>query len=141
MSGNNGKSSSSSTLQLTMTADTNLSFEYKVSTEKNYDKLTITQGSKTLVNGVSGVIDWTRLEIDAKSDDVITIVYKKDSSGNKNDDCVYIRSFAAGAPTIITAPMKPPRRTYIAAKACSTPTRSPAKANCLPAGPPVQTAK
>ena len=102
MSGNNGKSSSSSTLQLTMTADTNLSFEYKVSTEKNYDKLTITQGSKTLVNGVSGVIDWTRLEIDAKSDDVITIVYKKDSSGNKNDDCVYIRSFAAGAPTIIT---------------------------------------
>lgn len=102
MSGNNGKSSSSSTLQLTMTADTNLSFEYKVSTEKNYDKLTITQGSKTLVNGVSGVIDWTRLEIDAKNDDVITIVYKKDSSGNKNDDCVYIRSFAAGAPTIIT---------------------------------------
>lgn len=28
--------------------------------------------------------------------------------------------------------MKLPRRTYIAAKACSTPTRSPAKANCLP---------
>lgn len=54
------------------------------------------------MNGVSGVIDWTRLEIDAKNDDVITIVYKKDSSGNKNDDCVYIRSFAAGAPTIIT---------------------------------------
>ena len=54
MSGNKGKSSSSSTLQLTMTADTNLIFEYKVSTEKNYDKLTITQGSKTLVNGVSG---------------------------------------------------------------------------------------
>lgn len=102
MSGNKGKSSSSSTLQLTMTADTNLSFEYKVSTEKNCDKLTITQGSKTLVNGVSGVIDWTRLEIDAKSGDVITIVYKKDSSGDKNDDCVYIRSFAAGAPTIIT---------------------------------------
>lgn len=34
MSGNKGKSSSSSTLQLTMTADTNLIFEYKVSTEK-----------------------------------------------------------------------------------------------------------
>ena len=102
MSGNKGQSYASSTLQLTITADTNLSFEYKVSTEKNYDKLTITQGSKTLVNGVSGVIDWTRLEIDAKSDDVITIVYKKDSGGNKNDDCVYIRSFAAGAPTIIT---------------------------------------
>lgn len=102
MSGNNGKSSSSSTLQLTMTADTNLSFEYKVSTEKNYDKLTITQGSKTLVNGVSGVIDWTRLEIDAKSDDVITIVYKKDSSGDENDDCIYVRGFSAVAPTIIT---------------------------------------
>ena len=74
MSGNKDKSNSSSTLQLTITADTNLSFEYKVSTEEKYDKLTIKQGSTTLVDGVSGVIDWTRLEIDAKSGDVITIL-------------------------------------------------------------------
>lgn len=93
MSGNKGKSSSSSTLQLTMTADTNLIFEYKVSTEKNYDKLTITQGSKTLVDGVSGIIDWTRLVIDAQKGDVVKIVYKKDSSGDKNEDCIYVRGF------------------------------------------------
>lgn len=102
MSGNKGQSYASSTLQLTITADTNLSFEYKVSTEEKYDKLTIKQGSTTLVDGVSGVIDWTRLEIDAKSGDVITIVYKKDSSSDKNDDCIYVRGFSAGAPTIIT---------------------------------------
>ena len=34
VSGNNGKSNSSSTLQLTMTDSVNLSFEYKVSTEQ-----------------------------------------------------------------------------------------------------------
>lgn len=102
MSGNKGKSSSSSTLKLTMTADTNLIFEYKVSTEQKYDKLTITQGSKTLVDGVSGIIDWTRLVIDAKKGDVVTIVYKKDSGSDKNDDRIYVRGFSAGAPTIIT---------------------------------------
>lgn len=102
MSGNKGQSYASSTLQLTITADTNLSFEYKVSTEEKYDKLTIKQGSTTLVDGVSGVIDWTRLEIDAKSGDVITIVYKKDSSNDKNDDCIYVRGFSVSAPTIIT---------------------------------------
>ena len=102
MSGNKDKSNSSSTLQLTITADTNLSFEYKVSTEEKYDKLTIKQGSTTLVDGVSGVIDWTRLEIDAKKGDVITIVYKKNYSGDKNNDCIYVRGFSAVAPTIIT---------------------------------------
>lgn len=51
MSGNKGKSSSTSTLQLTFTGDTHLTFEYKVSSEKNCDKCTITLGSDKLVNG------------------------------------------------------------------------------------------
>lgn len=54
MSGNAGKNRSSSTLTLTFTEDTHLSFEYKVSSEAKYDKCTITLGSTTLVNGVSG---------------------------------------------------------------------------------------
>lgn len=103
MSGNKEKRSSTSTLQLTMTDDAaNLSFEYKVSSEARYDKLTITQGATTLVDGVSGVIDWTRLEINAKNGDVITIKYSKDSSTDKNDDCVYVRSFSTSAPVVIT---------------------------------------
>ena len=102
VSGNNGKSNSSSTLQLTMEDTVNLSFEYKVSTEKGYDKLTISHGSTNLVNEVSGLIDWTPLEINARQGDVISIVYSKDSSGNRNDDCVYLRNFTCGTPVVVT---------------------------------------
>lgn len=102
VSGNNGKSNSSSTLQLTMTDSVNLSFEYKVSTEQKFDKLTISNGDTKLVNEVSGLIDWTRLNINAKQGDVISIVYKKDSGGDKNDDCVYLRNFTCGTPFVVT---------------------------------------
>lgn len=102
VSGNKEKSGSSSTLQLTMKDTVNLSFEYKVSTEENYDKLTISNGGTQLVNEVSGLIDWTRLEIDAKRGDVISIVYSKDSSGNGNDDCVYLCNFTCAPPVVVT---------------------------------------
>ena len=102
MSGNKGKNSSSSTLQLTFTSDTTMTFDYKVSSEQNYDKLTVKLGSETLVDSVSGVIDWTTQEVEAKNGDVLTIVYKKDSSGNKNDDCVYVRNFSTGTPAVVT---------------------------------------
>ncbi len=102
MSGNKGKNSSSSTLQLTFTSDVHMTFEYKVSSETNYDKCTIKHGSNILVNEVSGNIDWTLLEVDAKIGDVLQVVYKKDPSGDKNDDCVYLRNFAAGEALVIT---------------------------------------
>ena len=102
MSGNKGKSSASSTLQLTMTSDTSLTFEYKVSTEAKYDKFTVTHGSTTLVNEVSGEIDWTGLTIEAKTGDVIKFTYKKDYSGDSGDDCVYLRNFSAGTPLTLT---------------------------------------
>ena len=97
-----GMSSSSSTLQLTMKDTVNLSFEYKVSTEERWDKLTISNGETKLVDGVSGLTDWIRLEINAEQGDVISIVYKKDSSGDKNDDCVYLRNFTCGTPIVVT---------------------------------------
>ena len=101
-SGNAGKSGSSSVLQLTMTGDAALTFEYKVSTEAKYDKVNITKGSETLVKDASGEVDWTTLVVDAKSGDVITITYKKDSYGNNGDDCVYVRNFSAGTPLTLT---------------------------------------
>ena len=101
-SGNAGKAYSTSTLTLTMQSDAVFRFEYKVSSEKGCDKLTITHGSKTIVSGVSGEIDWTVCEIDAKAGDVIAIAYKKDSSGDKGDDCVYLRNFSADDPVVIT---------------------------------------
>ena len=97
-----GMSGSSSTLQLTMKDTVNLSFEYKVSTEERWDKLTISNGETKLVDGVSGLTDWIRLEINAEQGDVISIVYKKDSSGDKNDDCVYLRNFTCGTPIVVT---------------------------------------
>ena len=102
MSGNAGKNRSSSTLTLTFTEDTHLSFEYKVSSEAKYDKYTITLGSNTLVNGVSGDQEWTGLELDAKRGDKLTVLYKKDSSGDKFDDCVYLRNFSAGEALVVT---------------------------------------
>ena len=102
MSGNAGKNRSSSTLTLTFTEDTHLSFEYKVSSEAKYDKCTITLGSTTLVDGVSGDQEWKGLELDAKRGDKLTVLYKKDSSGDKFDDCVYLRNFSAGEALVVT---------------------------------------
>lgn len=101
MSGNKGKNSSSSTLQLTFTEDTCLTFEYKVSSEKD-DKLTITHGSKTLVDSVGGEIDWTTLMVEAAQGDVLTIVYTKDYFSEGGNDCVYLRSFTCGEGVTIT---------------------------------------
>ena len=102
MSGNAGKNYSSSTLTLTFTEDTHLSFEYKVSSEARYDKCTITLGSTTLVDGVSGDQEWKGLELDAKRGDKLTVRYEKDSSGDKFDDCVYLRNFSAGEALVVT---------------------------------------
>ena len=102
MSGNAGKNYSSSTLTLTFTEDTHLSFEYKVSSEAKYDKCTITLGSTTLVDGESGDQNWTGREVDAKRGEKLTVRYEKDSSGDRFDDCVYLRNFSAGEALVVT---------------------------------------
>ncbi len=102
MSGNKKKDNTSSTLQLTFTSDTHVTFEYKVSSEEKYDKCTITLGSTTLVDGESGDQGWKTLETDVKFKDVLTVVYEKDSGGDKNGDCVYLRNFSCGEGVDIT---------------------------------------
>ena len=102
VSGIKGKSYVTSTLTLTFTEDSHLSFEYKVSSEANYDTCTIKLGTSTLVNGESGDQDWKGLEVDAKRGDKLTVEYSKDSSGDRYDDCVYLRNFSAGAALVVT---------------------------------------
>lgn len=101
-SGNAGKSYSTSTLTLTFTADTHISFEYKVSSEKKYDKFSIMHGSTALVKDASGEVDWTGAEADVKSGDTMVFTYSKDSGGNGGDDTCYLRNFSAGEALVVT---------------------------------------
>lgn len=102
MSGSAGKSHSTSTLTLTFTADTAISFEYRVSSEEKYDKCTITLGSTTIANAISGDGDWTGYTGTAKNGDQLVVKYMKDSSGDNHDDCVYLRNFTCGTPIVVT---------------------------------------
>ncbi len=61
-----------------------------------------TLGSDKLVNGESGDQNWKPLELDAKSGQVLTVVYKKDSGVDRFDDCVYLRNFSAGEALVVT---------------------------------------
>lgn len=100
VSGIAGKSYASSTLTLTFTADTYLSFEYAVSSEKGYDFFTISHNGTQLVN-TSG-INGGSLQLEMHNGDVLTFTYKKDSSGNENDDCAYVWNFSATEPVTVT---------------------------------------
>lgn len=96
-SGNKGKAYSSSTLKLTFTEDTQFSFEYKVSCEDKYDYFTINDGEKE-----SGNLDWKIWSGEVQTGETVTLVYKKDSSGDKYDDCVYLRNFSCGEGVTVT---------------------------------------
>lgn len=100
-SGGAGKSRASSTLQLTFTADAKLTFEYKVSSEPKYDCFTITYDGAEKVKE-SGDLGWKTYTLSAESGKVLTLTYTKDSSGDKSDDCVYVRNFTAGVATVVT---------------------------------------
>ena len=100
-SGGAGKSRARSTLQLTFTADAELTFEYKVSSEPNYDYFTITYDGAEKVKE-SGDLGWKTYTLSAESGKVLTLTYAKDSSGDKSDDCVYVSNFTAGKATVVT---------------------------------------
>ncbi len=97
-SNNKGVSSSTSTstIQFTPTKNATLSFDYGVSSESNYDKLTITLAGNgtttTLVNAISGTTTGTKSNVSLTSGVTytLTLSYKKDGSVNKNDDIGYI---------------------------------------------------
>ena len=93
-SNNKGKGSLSAAMKITAKTAQKLSFSYKVSTEQNYDKFLI------LLNGTeeikkSGEIDWTDYNIKLSANDSVVLKYTKDSSGNRNDDTVYLKDFSA----------------------------------------------
>ena len=94
---NVNNSISKTTITFTPTSNALLSFDYGVSSETNFDKLTITlssdQKNKTLVNGISGnktgsITDEALLSGQTY---ILTLTYQKDNLGNKNNDIGYIK--------------------------------------------------
>lgn len=89
-------STSTSTIKFTPTVASNLTFDYGVSSESNYDKLTIkltgSNGSSvTIANAISGTTTGAANQaLVANVTYTLTLSYSKDSSMNKNDDIGYI---------------------------------------------------
>ena len=93
-SNNKGVKSSTATSTFTIVTGTTsgtLSFDYSVSSEANYDKLTITVNGTTVANAISGEQSNT-YSVSATASTTYTIVatYTKDSSGDKGADTASI---------------------------------------------------
>ena len=93
-SNNKGVNSSTATSTFTITTGSTagtLSFDYTVSSESRWDKLTITVNGTTIANAISGEVSDT-YSVSATANTTYTIVatYTKDSGGNKGTDTATI---------------------------------------------------
>ena len=93
-SGNTGVANSTSTMALAqnMQAGETLSFEWKVYSEANYDKLGFYVNGTLYGDLISGNTDWEEVTFTAPSADAYTFEwrYTKDSSLDNGDDCGYV---------------------------------------------------
>lgn len=71
-----------------------LSFDYKVSSESNYDKLLVAQNRETKLTK-SGTVAWTAdNSLTVKGGDIVTLTYSKDRSTASGSDCIWLKNFA-----------------------------------------------
>ena len=96
-SGNKGKNSSKSILEITFAKESFTAFSYVVNSESNYDYLTIyVNGNEVYSSKVSGKngqdITGSFSETFAAGD-VLKIQFQKDSSGNQGSDCAVLSNF------------------------------------------------
>lgn len=71
-----------------------LSFDYKVSSESNYDKLLVAQNRETKLTK-SGTVAWTTdNSLTVKGGDIVTLTYSKDGSTASGSDCIWLKNFA-----------------------------------------------
>lgn len=89
-SGNKGKGGKTSSFKITANADITVTFSYKVSSEKGWDKLTISKTGESDITE-SGEVDYTEKTFVLKAGETLEIKYTKDGSGDKGDDSVYIK--------------------------------------------------
>ena len=88
----NNRGMRSSTVKITITFGENISadfgFDYKVSSENNYDYLQINGAGK-----IGGEVDWTAYTQKVTSGTVVTMAYLKDSSTDRGSDCAWFKNF------------------------------------------------
>jgi len=84
--------SKTSTYTIRANVTLTLNFDYKVSSEEDYDWFYIKKGSTQLVK-VSGVqTAYTSYSVSLSAGETLTFVYDKDGADSAGDDCVYIRN-------------------------------------------------
>ncbi len=109
VSTNAGKSKTDAGITFKFTAPAKLSFKYKASSETRYDYLKISK-NETVLNGDYSVkadfsgemTEYKEYSIEADTGDVIVLAYSKDTSGDKNSDCVWLKNFTVSLPNTLT---------------------------------------
>lgn len=99
---NEKKGNTTSSLTLTFAKAAQLTFDCKTDSEKNYDGLRVDinnqQGNQfgSTGGGYSGEKqEWKEFSIAVNAGDKVTVNYRKDSSGDKGQDCIWLRNFRA----------------------------------------------
>ena len=109
VSTNAGINSSASGVKLTFQKAARLSFSFKTSCESKWDFLKITHNGTPLNDGYqekgdySGeMTDFKPYSLQVNAGDVVEVKYTKDSSGQKGQDCAWLKDFAAALPYAVT---------------------------------------
>ena len=87
---NINSSTSQTTITISCPSSCSFSFDYAVSSEPNYDKLTILLDNQTIVNGISGSISNTYNGTLAGGSHSLVLEYVKDESAKSGDDRAYL---------------------------------------------------
>lgn len=83
-------STSQSTITISTSSSCTFSFDYAVSSESNYDKLTITLDGSTIVNAISGTASNSYNGTLSSGSHSLVLKYVKDGSQSTGDDRAYV---------------------------------------------------
>ena len=84
----NHNDSSSATFSMTFTEACTFAFDYRVSSERNYDIFSVRKNGSEIVRE-SGNLS-SRFSVDMAAGDTLTFTYSKDSGTSSGEDCFYV---------------------------------------------------
>lgn len=94
-------STSQTAINITVTKPTDLSFDYSVSSESSYDKLTITLDGMMVVNAISGKNSSMYNGSLTAGSHILQLTYTKDRSSKSGDDRAYIYNLQLKSSTVL----------------------------------------